>query len=403
MWGLTPHNFAATGADSHSTTSAGETDSMAEIHGTSGTEYNKLGELLSSSIDAGTDVGASVSVTVEGETVVDIWGGWADEAKAAPWEQDTITNVWSTTKTMTFLCTLLLAERGLLDYHEKVATYWPEFAQNGKADIEVRHLMAHTSGVSAWEQPVDVTDLYDWDKSTSMLAAQSPWWEPGTASGYHALNQGHLLGEVIRRIDGRMLGQFLAEEVTGPLGADFHIGLDPSEFGRISNVIPPPPVPMDPAAMDPDGVLVKTYTGPAPQADVSWTPEWRQACIGAANGHGNARSVARIQAVIANGGTVDGVELLSPDTIQMIFEEQANGVDQVLGLPVRFGMGYALHSIAVPYLPEGNYAYWGGWGGSSVIVDIDRKISFAYMMNRMDAGLLGDMRSINLATEVFKK
>ena len=194
MWGLTPHNFAATGADSHSTTSAGETDSMAEIHGTSGTEYNKLGELLSSSIDEGTDVGASVSVTVEGETVVDIWGGWADEAKAAPWEQDTITNVWSTTKTMTFLCTLLLAERGLLDYHEKVATYWPEFAQNGKADIEVRHLMGHTSGVSAWEQPVDVTDLYDWDKSTSMLAAQSPWWEPGTASGYHALNQGHLLG-----------------------------------------------------------------------------------------------------------------------------------------------------------------------------------------------------------------
>jgi CubicO group peptidase (beta-lactamase class C family) len=376
---------------------------MAEIYGTSAPEYARLSELLSKSIDNGKDVGASVSVTVEGETVVDIWGGWADETKTTPWEQDTITNVWSTTKTMTFLSTLVLAERGLLDYHEKVATYWPEFAQNGKADIEVRHLMGHTSGVSGWAQPVEVADLYDWEKSTSMLAAQAPWWTPGEGSGYHALNQGHLLGEVVRRIDGRMLGQFFAEEIAGPLGADFHIGLDSSEFGRVSNVIPPAALPIDMSTMDPESVLIKTFTGPAPDASEAWTPEWRQACIGAANGHGNARSVARIQAIVANGGKVDGVELLSPNTIQMIFEEQANGVDQVLGLPVRFGMGYALHSIAVPYLPEGNYAYWGGWGGSSIIVDIDRRISFAYVMNRMDEGLLGDMRGIDLATHTFKK
>ncbi len=375
---------------------------MVKISGTSTSEYARLGDLLSETLDSGKDVGASVSVTVEGETVVDIWGGWADEAQTTPWGRDTITNVWSTTKTMTFLSTLVLAERGLLDYHEKVSTYWPEFAQNGKADIEVRQLMGHTSGVSAWEQPVAVEDIYDWEKSTAMLAAQAPWWTPGEGSGYHALNQGHLLGEVIRRIDGRMLGQFFAEEIAGPLDADFHIGLDPSEFDRVSNVIPPPALAIDMATMDPDSVLIKTFTGPAPDATESWTPEWRQATIGAANGHGNARSVARIQAIVANGGTVDGVELLSPDTIKMIFEEQANGVDQVLGLPVRFGMGYALHSIAVPYLPEGNYAYWGGWGGSSIIVDIDRKITFAYVMNRMDEGLLGDTRGIDLATEVFK-
>lgn len=375
---------------------------MVKISGTSTSEYARLGDLLSETLDSGKDVGASVSVTVEGETVVDIWGGWADEAQTTPWGRDTITNVWSTTKTMTFLSTLVLAERGLLDYHEKVSTYWPEFAQNGKADIEVRHLMGHTSGVSAWEQPVAVEDIYDWEKSTAMLAAQAPWWTPGEGSGYHPLNQGHLLGEVIRRIDGRMLGQFFAEEIAGPLDADFHIGLDPSEFDRVSNVIPPPALAIDMATMDPDSVLIKTFTGPAPDATESWTPEWRQATIGAANGHGNARSVARIQAIVANGGTVDGVELLSPDTIKMIFEEQANGVDQVLGLPVRFGMGYALHSIAVPYLPEGNYAYWGGWGGSSIIVDIDRKITFAYVMNRMDEGLLGDTRGIDLATEVFK-
>ena len=375
---------------------------MVKISGTSTSEYARLGDLLSETLDSGEDVGASVSVTVEGETVVDIWGGWADEAQTTPWGRDTITNVWSTTKTMTFLSTLVLAERGLLGYHEKVSTYWPEFAQNGKADIEVRHLMGHTSGVSAWEQPVAVEDIYDWEKSTSMLAAQAPWWTPGEGSGYHPLNQGHLLGEVIRRIDGRMLGQFFADEIAGPLDADFHIGLDPSEFDRVSNVIPPPALAIDMSTMDPDSVLIKTFTGPAPDATESWTPEWRQATIGAANGHGNARSVARIQAIVANGGTVDGVKLLSPDTIKMIFEEQANGVDRVLGLPVRFGMGYALHSIAVPYLPEGNYAYWGGWGGSSIIVDIDRKITFAYVMNRMDEGLLGDTRGIDLATEVFK-
>ena len=383
------------------TTRRDDTGRMAEIHGTTDPSYEQLSELLGANLDRGADVGASVAVTVEGETVVDIWGGWADEAKTTPWERDTITNVWSTTKTMTFVSALLLVERGQLDFHEKVATYWPEFAQNGKADIEVRHLMGHTSGVSAWMQPVTVDDIYDWDKSTSMLAEQEPWWEPGTASGYHALNQGHLIGEVIRRIDGRMLGDFFAEEIAGPLGADFHIGLDPSEFHRVSNVIPPPPLPIDMTALDPDSVVVKTFTGPAPDASVAWTDEWRQACIGAANGHGNARSVARIQAIVANGGSVDGVSFLSPDTIDQIFEEQANGVDQVLGLPVRFGMGYALHSEAVPHLPDGKYAYWGGWGGSSIVVDVDRKISFAYVMNRMDEGLLGDTRGIDLAIAVF--
>ena len=374
---------------------------MAEIHGTADPSYEQLSELLSATLDAGTDVGASVCVTVDGETVVDIWGGWVDEAKTEPWGRDTITNVWSTTKTMTFLSALLLVERGQLDFHEKVATYWPEFAQNGKADIEVRHLMGHTSGVSAWMQPVTVDDIYDWDKSTAMLAEQEPWWEPGTASGYHALNQGHLIGEVIRRIDGRRLGEFFADEIAGPLDADFHIGLDPCEFHRVSNVIPPPPLPIDITTLDPDSVVVKTFTGPAPEANVAWTDEWRQACIGAANGHGNARSVARIQSVVANGGSVDGVTLLSPATIEQIFQEQAHGVDLVLGLPVRFGMGYALHSEAVPYLPAGNYAYWGGWGGSSIIVDVDRRISFAYVMNRMAEGLLGDSRGMNLASTVF--
>ncbi|MGI9598160.1 MAG: serine hydrolase domain-containing protein [Acidimicrobiales bacterium] len=369
---------------------------MAEIQGSAESRFERLSELLSASIDSGEDVGASVSVTVEGETVVDLWGGWADEAKTKPWAEDTITNVWSTTKTMTSLSALVLVDRGEIDVEATVASYWPEFGANGKEKIQVKHLMSHTSGVSGWAQPVETEDIYDWDKSTSMLAAQEPWWEPGTASGYHALNQGHLVGEVIRRVSGKQLGAFFADEVAGPLGVDFHIGLDPIHDARVSNVIPPPPLPFDLESMDMNSPAVKTMTGPAPAAETAWTPEWRRADIGAANGHGNARSVAKAQAVVANGGTLDGVQLLSPATIAKIFEVQADGVDVVLGEQLKFGIGYGLKSATSAYLPDGNLCFWGGWGGSSIIVDTDRRVTFAYMMNRMAEGVLGDERGVNL-------
>ncbi|MEX1106010.1 MAG: serine hydrolase domain-containing protein [Ilumatobacteraceae bacterium] len=370
---------------------------MTEVQGTiADPRFEAMREVLQRSIDSGADLGASVAVVVEGEPVVDLWGGWADTEQTAPWERDTLVNVWSSTKTMMALSALTLVERGELDVYQKVAHYWPEFAANGKADIEVRHLLSHTSGVSGWAQPVVVEDLYDWEKSTSMLAAQAPWWEPGTQSGYHALNQGHLVGEVIRRITGRKLGEFFADEIAGPLGADFHIGLDPSEFHRVSNVVPPPPMEIDWATIDLDSVLVKTFTGPAPDASVAWTPEWRQADIGAANGHGNARSVARVQSIITNGGEVDGVRLLSPKTIELIFDEQASGMDLVLGIDSRFGIGFGLPNAAMP-VPEGlQLCYWGGWGGSIVINDLTHRMTLTYMMNRMESGLVGDMRGFDL-------
>lgn len=369
---------------------------MADVQGTCDPKFESMREILQRNIDSGADLGASVAVVLEGENVVDLWGGWSDTEQTQPWEQDTITNVWSSTKTMMALSALVLADRGELDVYRPVADYWPEFAQNGKAAIEVRHLLSHTSGVSAWAQPVVVEDIFDWEKSTSMLAGQAPWWEPGTASGYHALNQGHLVGEVIRRITGLKLGEFFAKEIAGPLGADFHIGLDPSEFHRVSNVVPPPPLPIDMAALDPDSVMIKTFTGPAPDATVAWTPQWRQADIGAANGHGNARSVARVQSVVSNGGTVDGVRLLSPATIDLIFDEQADGTDLVLGVPSRFGIGYGLPSEMMPVPRDSRLCFWGGWGGSLVINDLDHRMTITYMMNRMEAGLVGDTRGFDL-------
>jgi len=374
---------------------------MAEIHGTFDSRFGAIADLLSASIDAGTDIGASVAVTIDGAPVVDIWGGWADEAKTTPWEENTITNVWSTTKTMMALSALVLVDRGELDVYAPVAKYWPEFAANGKENVEVRHLLSHTSGVSGWAQPIVVDDIYDWEKSTAKLAAQEPWWEPGTQSGYHALNQGHLVGEVIRRITGKKLGQFFADEIAGPLNIDFHIGLAPSEFHRIANVIPPPPLPIDFATLDMNSVLVKTFTGPAPGAEASWTSEWRQADIGAANGHGNARSVARAQSIVANGGEIDGVRLLSPATIDLIFDQQASGMDLVLGIDSTFGIGYGLPGASYPYFPEGKICFWGGWGGSVIIVDVGRRMTISYMMNRMDAGLVGDVRGENLVRAAY--
>ena len=186
------------------------------------------------------DLGASFCVTVEGVTVIDLWGGFADAAKTKPWQKDTIVNVYSTTKTMTALTALLLSDRGELDFDAPVARYWPEFAQNGKASVKVSHLMSHAAGLSGWKESIAKEDLYDWDKVTALLATQAPYWEPGMACGYHALTQGYLVGEVVRRITGKSLGTVFREEIAEPLGADFHIGLPASEDDRVAELIPPP-------------------------------------------------------------------------------------------------------------------------------------------------------------------
>jgi CubicO group peptidase (beta-lactamase class C family) len=350
------------------------------LGGTCIARFEPLRELFAAKLDSGEDLGASLALNIDGEMVVDLWGGWADEDRTVPWTENTITNVFSTTKCMTSLAALVLVDRGELDLEATVAKYWPEFAARGKAGIKVRHLLSHTSGVSGWEQPITLDDLYDWDKSTALLAAQAPWWEPGTASGYHALNYGHLVGEVIRRITGQRLGEFFAAHIAGPLGADFRIGLPPSEFHRVANVVPPPaPPPGDPMQLDSNSWVFKTVANPIMSPETTWTEGWRRADIGAGNGHGNARSLARIQSAVACGGEVDGVRLLSPQTIDRIFEVQTNGIDLVIGIPLKMGVGYSL-------LPEGRMCCWGGYGGSLMIVDVDRRVTFAYVMNKMAPG-----------------
>jgi CubicO group peptidase (beta-lactamase class C family) len=375
---------------------------LADIHGTCDERFESVRSALAQNIDSGEELGASIAVDLDGDVAVDIWGGHKDEARAQPWERDTITNVWSTTKTVTSLAALMLVDRGELDVDAPVATYWPEFAANGKQDVLVRNLMGHTSGVSGLEQPAVVEDLYDWDKSTARYASQAPWWPPGTASGYHALNYGHLVGEVLRRITGTTLKQFVANEIAGPLGADFQIGAAEADWGRIADVIPPPPLPFDLEAIGPDSPTVKTLTGPYVMAEGANTADWRRADIGAANGHGNARSVARILSAISRGGEVDGIRLLRPETIEVIFREQSRGVDLVIGVPLRYGIGYGLPiPETLPYLPDEKICFWGGWGGSVILMDVGRRMTIAYMMNKMGAGIIGSDRAEQYVRAIY--
>ena len=231
---------------------------MAEIHGRCDDRFAPVQAMFEASLDEGTDVGASIVVQHKGETVVDIWGGHTDESRTTEWAEDTLVNVWSTTKTMTFVTALLLMDRGELDVDAPVARYWPEFAANGKEGVLVRHLLGHTAGLSGLDEPFVGEDVADWDRVCAALAAQAPWWEPGTQSGYHAVTQGNLIGEVVRRITGTTIGTFFASEIAGPLGADFFIGLPESEEHRVSIVIPPEG---DEAAGIPEGLLRLERTG----------------------------------------------------------------------------------------------------------------------------------------------
>jgi CubicO group peptidase (beta-lactamase class C family) len=366
---------------------------VTEIQGTCDRRFGAVREALAESLDSD-DVGACAAVYLDGEPVVDIWGGYTDAARTKPWDRDTITNVWSVTKVMTALCALILADRGDLDLAAPVARYWPEFAAAGKETVLVRHLLSHTAGLPDWDDPVTAEDLYDWPAATARLAAQAPRWEPGARAGYHSITQGFLVGEVVRRVTGRGLGAFFAEEVAGPLGADFHIGLPAEHDSRVALGIAPP--------FSPDGDWVAAAPSrsgnqapaPAPSSGSGGirlsdgnSPAWRRAEIPAASGFGNARSVALVQSVLACGGTARGVRLLSEAGCRLAGEEQYRGVDHILGASMRYGMGYVIFD---------RFCGWGGWGGSLVVVDLDARMSVSYVMNQMLDGGLGDHRALGV-------
>lgn len=344
---------------------------MADIHGSYDELFAAVPRFLSGLLDDG-DVGGAVAVFVDGAPVVDVWGGFADAGRVRPWERDTIVNVFSVTKTMTALSALVLIDRGELDPDAPVARYWPGFAAAGKENVLVRHLLSHTAGLPDWEWPVE--ELYDWTAATARLAGQAPQWEPGTAAGYHSLTQGFLVGEVVRRITGRTVGEFFAAEVAGPLGADFHVGLGAEHDGRVALTVPPPGADEDYTASAPGRDATAPSAATALRVRDGNSLAWRRAQIPAAGGFGNARSVALVQSLLACGGTVGGVRVLSPEGCERAREVQFEGVDRILGMPCRYGLGYGLF---------GNALGWGGWGGALVWVDPEERLAMAYVTNQM--------------------
>ncbi|MGF1599163.1 MAG: serine hydrolase domain-containing protein [Acidimicrobiales bacterium] len=371
---------------------------MADISGFCDDRFGAVREAFAANFDQGVDVGASVAVHLDGEPVVDLWGGFADRDRTVPWERDTIINVWSTTKTMTFVAALLLADRGELDLDAPVARYWPEFAANGKEGVLVRHVMGHTAGLSGWQEKVAPEDLYDWDKMTSLLAAQEPWWEPGNGSGYHAITQGYLVGELVRRVTDQSFGTFFRTEIAEPLGADFHVGFGPELDDRVAIVITPPR-PERPEEFPP--MMLRTMTNPLVNAKQSWERAWRQAEIPAAGGHGNARSVAAVQSVLSAGGEARGVRLFSEAVARRVLEEQAYGPDMVIGDTLRFGIGYGLRCPELPIGRGDAVAFWGGYGGSLIVNDLDHRLTIAYVMNKMELGTVGGARSYALVDAAY--
>lgn len=362
-----------------------------EVHGVCDERFRAVECAFAESFSTFGEVGAALAVMVDGEMVIDIWAGYADAARTRPWERDTIVNVYSTTKGMAAICAHRLVDQGLLDLDAPVARYWPEFAQAGKEELPVRYLLSHRAGLPAVREFLPLGSLYNWDAMTAALAKQEPWWEPGTQHGYHVLTYGWLVGEVVRRITGKSLGTYFREEIAGPLGLDFHIGLAPEHDARTAEMIPapiPPPGEGNPIAeilSKPGSMQFKAFVMSVDLMNPGHanTREWRAAEIPSANGHSDARALARVYGALARGGELDGVRVLSQPAIDQAIVEQSYGLDAVVLLPTRIGLGFML---AMPEMQLGpNERVFGhpGMGGSLGFADPDAKVGFGYVMNKM--------------------
>ena len=346
------------------------------------------------------EVGAACCVYQDGRSVVDVWGGVADRAAGRPWARDTIVIIFSCTKGATALAANQLIEAGRLDPDAPVAAYWPEFAANGKARITVRMVLSHRAGLAAVDGELTFDDVAAWAPVVAAIAAQAPNWEPGTAHGYHSRSFGWIVGELIRRVTGRMPGDYLGDEVVRPLGLDFFLGLPESEDARVATLYPAPEASAldELAAADPTALFARVMTGPSNllHYDDSWnTRLLRGAQLPSSNGHSDARSLARLYAACLV--PVDGVRLLSDQSLDRATTVESSGEDLVLGQPLTFGLGFALPPTLGPGASPRSFGHAGA-GGSLAYADRDRGLGFGYVMNQMRLGMPeGDQRAMRLS------
>ena len=388
---------------------------MASIDGWVADGFEGVRDAFVANFDNGSEVGAAFSAYHRGRKVVDLWGGVADQDTGKPWEEDTMMLVFSTTKGATAMCANRLAQEGRLDTDAPVAEYWPEFANNGKADIPVKYLLSHQSGLAWVDGELTAEEALSWEPVIEALQDQKPNWEPGTKHGYHATTYGWLVGEVVRRVAGVSVGTYFRDEISGPLGADFWIGLPEEEDHRVGTLISfiPPGItaemlkdggdPDNPIAqlvaafLGPDTPLGKALFAPGnalADQDIWNSRAMRAAEVPAANGVCDARSLARVYAACV--GEVDGIRILTPEQVAKATTQLTEGPNHVLmDMDIQFGLGFMLTSSLIQLGGAHSFGHFGA-GGSVGWADPDAELAFGYIMNRMDMGLAGDMRSANL-------
>lgn len=331
--------------------------------------------------------GGAIALMIEGKPVCDLWGGHRDASRTKAWQRDTLVNFFSVGKAFTALVALRLVERGMLDLDAPAARLWPEFAQSGKETITLRHMLSHRAGLPAIRESLPDGAMLDWGRMIRALEEQPPWWEPGTAHGYHVNTYGYLVGELVRRASDSTVGEILRDEIARPLAADVHIGLPQAEHHRAAEFLWPPVLPETPENLLDDDILMKwnTYWNPPGISGAGWvnTAEWRSAEIPSTNGHGTARGIARVYAALAAGGMIDNVEILSRSMLAAAVEEQSFGPDRILGRESRFALGFQLPQAERPLGPNAEAFGHFGAGGSLGFCDPVAGVAFAYVTNDM--------------------
>jgi len=378
---------------------------MVEIQGTVEDGFGAVADAFAQNFAQRGELGAAFALYVDGRPQVDIWAGIAAKASERPWTDETLQLVFSTTKGAAAVCVARLVEAGLVSYDDPVCAHWPEFAANGKESVTVGQMMSHQAGVPYVDEPLSFDQIMDVAPVVDALARQAPVWTPGTAHGYHALTYGWLAGELVRRVDGRTLGQYFADDVAAPLGLEFWIGLPASEEIRVSTLESAPP-PTDPEAF----ALMMQVMGPGTMGFKALTMNGSLIALDPRQNHFNTRAVHATEMPAANGittarslarmyaatiGEVDGVRLVTDDTVDRMRAEAVDGPDNCLVVPSRFGMGFMLDGELTPMLGPGSFGHAGA-GGSLGYADPESGVAYGYVMNQMQSGIAGDPRTVAL-------
>ena len=376
-------------------------DTVVEISGTCDPRFRRVQEAFEKNFQTLGEKGAAVSLYAGNQCLVDLWGGVRDASSNTPWTADTLVNVWSTTKGVVAACMVMAVERGVFDYDDKVADYWPEFGAAGKQDVTIAMLLSHQAGLCGFRDAARVEDFYDVEAAAARLAAAEPFWIPGTQSGYHAITYGVLASALLRRAEGRTLREFVRTELHAQCGLDIHIGLPPGSSAQRATLSAPENLESAGIMTDLSEAQVAALANPPLDPLQPNTPGWQAAEIPAANGHATARSLAALYGGLATTGEVNGVKLASPSTISRASRIQSDRVDAVLSTRARWACGFLGNTDGLYGATPSSFGH-SGWGGSFAFTDPELGLGFAYTMNQMGTDLIGDPRNMALIQALYE-